>query len=54
MARQNFDPEAEYRAWIDEALGLLRELADRERIAFGGPPLPETLDVIRRGEELAG
>jgi len=32
-------------------VALMRQLADRERIAFGAP-LPETLDVIRRGEEL--
>jgi hypothetical protein len=53
--RSQYDPEAAYREWISDALVLLRELADRERLAFAeGVPLPETLDVIRRGEELSG
>lgn len=52
MNWRDFDPETPYQDWITEALTLLRELADRERGAFGGQPLPGTLDVIRRGEEL--
>ena len=51
MNWRDFDPEAPYQDWISEALTLVRELSDRERIALGAPLL-ETLDVIRRGEEL--
>lgn len=50
MNWRDFDPEKGYQDWIEEACRLLAELADRERIAFG-EPLPETLDLIRRGRE---